>query len=560
MDNLNVLLFTSVERVNDKDKWDVERVNAYGCNFTFQDQISYSQHNLLSHEVTAKRRRSGKFGEPIIGKDGKFECPVCHKTFTEESRYFVHVGSHARYQGVTPGAFLNMITSGNVDNNPLAEISFSLQELKHVGEAGCQHLSGSNEHGSDSSKAKDLFTSNCFDGFNRPTEAWHRPADISYINSNDRPDGSHDGSEVTIYNEQASSHHVLRPNTFGCGNDYEGQNVDHGMGSKHDAVNNTVKAKDVNLNACLGTSYLPISRANNETSAALNEVSQPPFTAKCFSSSFSNNGGVSNTSSCSASTNKKGMALDVANKTPVAASTYFNASYGNSIGGGKANFFGNKNNTVAYQSNMGMRPVSSMETGPGCFASRSVHPENSDERLASSTKEQMGNMKNRACSETGFGTEACNNNSIRGFAQFSHSFTQIKPNVSSHCLLPESDTLKASNLTEGTDASLMNHLFVNRSDANCMIDSFVNRHISNNESNMSTREVIGKSRDEMQNCNDHAPGCVLQAAGSAGQNVNGPILTQDNVGSRSSMVRSIGDAPMSSTTQDQVNLAGYSWF
>jgi hypothetical protein len=279
---------------------------------------------------------------------------------------------------------------------------------------------------------------------------------------------------------------------------------------------NTVQARDVNLNGSLCTSYLPMSRANDETSAALNEANQSPFTAKCFSGNFINNGGLSSTSSCSASPNKKGMALDVANKTPVAASICFSAGYGNNIGGSKVNFFGNKNNTVAYQSNMGMRPFSTVES------------------------------------------EAYNNNNIRGFAQFSRSFTQIKPNVSSHCSLPESNTLKASNLTKGTDVSLMNGSLVNRNDANCMIDSFVNRHIINNESNMSMGEVMGKSRDEMQNCNNHVPGCVLQAAGSSGQNVSGPISTQANVGSRSSMVRFAGDAPMSSTTQDQVNLAGYS--
>jgi hypothetical protein len=255
---------------------------------------------------------------------------------------------------------------------------------------------------------------------------------------------------VTVYNEQASSHHIFRPNTFGCGNSYEGQNVDHCMGSKHGEVNNTVQARDVNLNGSLCTSYLPMSRANDETSAALNEANQSPFTAKCFSGNFINNGGLSSTSSCSASPNKKGMALDVANKTPVAASICFSAGYGNNIGGSKVNFFGNKNNTVAYQSNMGMRPFSTVES------------------------------------------EAYNNNNIRGFAQFSRSFTQIKPNVSSHCSLPESNTLKASNLTKGTDVSLMNGSLVNRNDANCMIDSFVNRHIINNESNMSMGEVMGK--------------------------------------------------------------------
>jgi uncharacterized C2H2 Zn-finger protein len=171
VDNPNVLPVTSVTfssyygDLKDTDERNVDRVNAYECqecNLTFHDQISYSHHNLSSHEVTAKRHMGGKFGEPVVGKDGKFECPVCHKTFTEESRYFGHVGLHARYQGVTPGAFLNMITSGKVDSNSLAEIAFSLQELDHVDDAGYQYLSGSNGHGSNSSKAKYIFCCKLF--------------------------------------------------------------------------------------------------------------------------------------------------------------------------------------------------------------------------------------------------------------------------------------------------------------------------------------------------------------------------------------------------------------
>ncbi|GJN15898.1 hypothetical protein PR202_gb02843 [Eleusine coracana subsp. coracana] len=571
VDNPNVLPITSVTvtsysgDLKDNDERNVDTVNAYecqNCNLTFQDQISYSEHYFSSHDLTAKRRRTGIFGEPILGKDGKIECPVCLETFAEESRYFGHVDAHARYQGLTPGAFLDKITSEKVDSNSLAEISFSLQELEHGGEAGCQHLTGSNERGNNSSKAKDLFSANCLDGFNRPNEAWHRPEEIPHIpyapnvcdvavtkvnsNPSGQPDGSRNVSEVTVYNDQASSHHVFRPNTYRCGNPYD-QIVDHGMSSKHGEVNNTVKARDVNLNSCSGTSYLPIASASNEISTALNEASQSPFAAKCFNGSFSNNVGVSSTSSCSASTNKRGMLLDVANKTPVAASTCFSASYGNNIGGDKANFIGNKKNTMVYQSNMGMQHVSSMETEAGCFASRSVNPENSDKRRASNTKEQMDSVKNRACNNTGFGTEAYNNNnSIRGFAQFSSNFTQRKSNDSSHCSLPESNTLKANNWTKGTDVSVMNGPLGNRSDVNCMRDSYVNRHIHNNDSNVSMHE--------MQNRNDPAPGHALPAAVSAGQNVNGPMSAQANVGSRSPMVRSVGDAPMSNTTQDQCDL------
>jgi uncharacterized C2H2 Zn-finger protein len=85
------------------DARNADKVNAYECqkcNLTFGDRTSYVQHHLSYHEISAKRRRTGKFGEPVVGKDGKFECPICRKTFDEESRYFGHVGSHARYEGV----------------------------------------------------------------------------------------------------------------------------------------------------------------------------------------------------------------------------------------------------------------------------------------------------------------------------------------------------------------------------------------------------------------------------------------------------------------------------
>ncbi|TVU05461.1 hypothetical protein EJB05_48626, partial [Eragrostis curvula] len=570
VDNSNVLSVTFSNysgHLKDNDERNVDTVNAYECqksNLTFQDQDSYSQHNISSHEITAKRRRTGKFGEPVVGKDGKFECPVCHKTFAEESRYFGHVGAHARYEGMTPSTFLDKITSGKVDSNSLAEISFSLQELTESselnnkasdGEAGCQHLSGSSEHGRNSSKVKELFSANCLDGFSRPNEAWRRHEDIPSVsyapstvnvavqqvtsNCNGQPDRSRNGSEVTIHNDQAGSHHVFRPNTFGTANRYQDQIVDPGMASKHGMVNNTVKARDVNLNSCLG--------------------SQPPFTAKCFSGSFNNIGGASSNSSSSAPNN-----TGVANKTFVAASTCFSGSYGKDSGGGggNSNFFGNKNNTVMYQSNMGMRPVSPVETEGGCFASHSLLSENSDKGRASNTKHQMDNIKSRASNDTGFGFEAYNNNNNmfggatqeRGFAQFSSGFAQRKPNVSSRCSLPESNMPKARNLIKGSDVNSMNRTLVNRSDVNCMRDAFANRHMSNNKSNVSMHEMMRNSNDEMQNCSDHAPGRAPPAAVSTSQNVNGRASAQGNFVACLLWFVSVGDAAVSHTSQDQCDL------
>ncbi|KAL6661682.1 hypothetical protein ACP70R_001066 [Stipagrostis hirtigluma subsp. patula] len=94
VDNSDVLPATYVT-----DERNMDTINAYECqkcNLTFSDQASYMQHHMSYHEMGAKRRRTGKFGEPVVGKDGKFECPICHKTFAEESRYFGHVGAHAR--------------------------------------------------------------------------------------------------------------------------------------------------------------------------------------------------------------------------------------------------------------------------------------------------------------------------------------------------------------------------------------------------------------------------------------------------------------------------------
>jgi len=74
-------------------------------------------------------------------------------------------------------------------------------------------------------------------------------------------------------------------------------------------------------------------------------------------------------------------------------------------------------------------------------------------------------------------------------------------------------------------------------------------------------EVMGKSNNEMQNRNnDFVPGCDPHAASRTSRNVNGLMSTQANFAGMSSAVQSVGDVPLTSTTQDQVNLTGYLGF
>ncbi|XP_062191658.1 uncharacterized protein LOC133895385 isoform X2 [Phragmites australis] len=544
----------------DKNVKNVDILNAYECrkcNLTFCDRSAYAQHHLSSHEMSAKRRKTGKFGEPVVGKDGKFECPICHKNFAEESRYFGHVGAHARYQELTPEALLDKACSGKVVSDSLAEISFSLQELTEspgqnnkisAGEAGFQHHNRSNEHGCNNSEVTELFSANCSDNFIRPIEAWRRPEEIHLItdapsvcgytndilvrcdvtvpktasNSNDQPDGSINGfAEVTVFNDQVGSDHVFRPTTLRNANHYENQIIDHGMTAPKQ-ISNTVKARDVNLNSSLDTISFPIASANNETSAAHNEANRSSFSAKCITGSFNNNDGSSSVSSCSGSTYKISSSLGTANKTSIASSRCFSASYGNDNGAVEASIFGNKNNAVVYQSDLGKRPVSPVATKADCFVSSSVQSKNSDKERASNTKERMDNMTNRTSNEVGFGAEAYNNDIFtggvteRGFAQFNNSFTHIKPNASSHGSLPEYNIMTASNLIKGSDFNCMKGSSVNRSDINSTKGSFVNRPIGNNEPNVPMHEA--------------------------------------NFGTMSSVVQSVGDVPMSSTTQDQCDL------
>ncbi|KAM0899097.1 hypothetical protein ACQ4PT_021528 [Festuca glaucescens] len=602
VDNQNALSVTAVNfsshsgnSNDDKEDGNRNPANTYQCekcNLTLHDQSAYAQHQLLFHEKRRgkRRRKSSKYGEPIVGKDGKFECPVCHKNFEEQSRYFGHVGAHARYEGLTPEAFLDKISSGKAVNYPVGELQFTLQDLsesteqnvKTPSEAASLHQNYSKEQGLDRSKVKELFSTNCSDSFNKPNEALCRPEEVTPVTdarsackygndmmdyadvtipkvatqSNDQLNGGING--FTVFSNQAGSYHAFRPTTFPSANHrYEDQIDDRSLpSSKHVEFSNTMKARDVNLNSRLDTISFPIAGVNNETSTALDEANQSSFTGKCFSASLNNNDGASTTSSCSGSNNKVPGSLGMSTGSSNAARC-ISASYGNDS---VANIFGNKNSTMAYPSNMNMRPISPVVTNVDCFASRSEHSKNSDKERAYNTKERMNITQQRTSNEAAFVIEGYGNGvytgdiTERSLAQFSNNLSHLKPNIPSSCALPESNTLTASNFMKGTNVNCINGSFVYTSDANNMEGSFVNKSISNNEPKGSAHDVMGKPSNNMQNFyNGTAPNCTPPAANTS-QNVNGVVSTQGNFGYMSTLVHSVGDVPRSSTTQDQCDL------
>ncbi|ONM02586.1 Methyl-CpG-binding domain-containing protein 8 [Zea mays] len=490
----------------------------------FQDQIgsimdkTNAQHHLAYHEMSVKRRRTGKFGEPVVGKDGKFECPICHKTFEEEPQYFGHVGSHARYEGLAPEAFLDKATSRRAANDSLAEIPFSLQELTEshgqnnkvsYGEKGFQHHNHSNKHGDNNLTAIDLFGTNYSDNFIRPNKTWGSPEEGP--SCNDAPSVSRytnfTGHADVIVSERASisnNQSVSNINGF-IFSDQPGGN--HVVRPTASADNNTVKARDVNLNSCASASTIsfPIAYANNETSAALNEANRSSSTAKCFSGSFNNNDGACSASSSCGPTNKISSSFGTSSKTQAAGSRSIGASYepyGEDCSALKANPFASKNNTSVYQYNLATQPVYAVAARADCFASGSEQTKNSDKELASSAKQRIDNVENRTSKEAGFVAEAYNSGAFnggiteKGFAQISNSFTHIKSNASGSCSLPESKTP------------------TNGSDSNCIKGSLVNR-------------------------------------ASASRNANGFMPMQANFGCMSSTVQSVVDVSVSSTSQDQ---------
>ncbi|KAF0906314.1 hypothetical protein E2562_009684 [Oryza meyeriana var. granulata] len=438
MDNQSILPVASVtfsSHSRDQDERDADATNSYECqecNLTFHGQSTYAHHLIAFHKVSPKKRKINKiakFGEPVIGKDGKFECPVCNKTFEEQSRYFGHVGAHAKYHGLTPEAFLQTF-AGKVGSDSFADLSFSLQELTGppqqnekttASEARLQHHNCSTKHGGNSTRGIDLFNSNCPDNFNgQHNQTWCRPEEIppttnapstwSYRNDvtdcadrtvprvapqpNDHMDCRISGfAEATDFNDQAGRHQVFRPSSFETANHCQGQIIDRAMAtSKHAEVNNSMKARDVNLNSCLNTISFPIATANNETSAALNDGNRSCITGKGFSGSYSNNDGAASiVLSSSGLNNKMPSSLGVADRSIAARS--FNAGYVNDNGASEANNIGNKNNTMVYQTNLTMRPVPPCDLQLGFSGQKQqIFPGYGELRPAASGSPQLGGM------------------------------------------------------------------------------------------------------------------------------------------------------------------------
>uniref|UniRef100_A0A0D3H1J1 C2H2-type domain-containing protein n=1 Tax=Oryza barthii TaxID=65489 RepID=A0A0D3H1J1_9ORYZ len=362
--NLPVASATFYSHSRDQDETVADDINSYECqqcNLTFHGQSAYAHHLITFHKVSSKRRKSNKvskFGEPVIGKDGKFECPVCNKTFEEQSRYFGHIGSHAKYQGLTPEAFLQTF-SGKVGLSSSLQVlvgSPQLNEKTTACEARSQHHDCSTKHGGNSTReAQSTWTYR-----NNEMNCADRTVPRTVPQPNDHEDCRVSGfAEATNFNDQAGRHQGFRPFSFGTTNHCQGQIIDHAVAaSKHAEVNNSMKSRDVNLNSRLNTISFPIATANNETSTALNDVNRSCITGKGFSGSFSNNDGAASIVLPSSGLNNKiSSSLGVADRSSIAARS-FNAGYVYENGASEANNIGNKNNTMVYQTSLAMRPLS----------------------------------------------------------------------------------------------------------------------------------------------------------------------------------------------------------
>ncbi|XP_042399258.1 uncharacterized protein LOC121989339 [Zingiber officinale] len=122
--------------VNDKPGCPAVAPFASSCSEPDRQIILYGAQNQrqLSHEQKrAKRRKLGKLiGDGVIIKDGKFECQFCHKVFAERHRYYGHVGTHVRYQGLSAEALLDYNSKTFCNPAPVAAPShyFSSAETK----------------------------------------------------------------------------------------------------------------------------------------------------------------------------------------------------------------------------------------------------------------------------------------------------------------------------------------------------------------------------------------------------------------------------------------------
>uniref|UniRef100_A0A0E0AWU6 C2H2-type domain-containing protein n=1 Tax=Oryza glumipatula TaxID=40148 RepID=A0A0E0AWU6_9ORYZ len=278
--NFPVASATFYSHSRDQDETVADDINSYECqqcNLTFHGQSAYAHHLITFHKVSSKRRKSNKvskFGEPVIGKDGKFECPVCNKTYEEQSRYFGHIGSHAKYQGLTPEAFLQTF-SGKVGLSSSLQVlvgSPQLNEKTTACEARSQHHDCSTKHGGNSTReAQSTWTYR-----NNEMNCADRTVPRTVPQPNDHEDCRVSGfAEATNFNDQAGRHQGFRPFSFGTTNHCQGRIIDHAVAaSKHAEVNNSMKSRDVNLYSRLNTISFPIATANNETSTALNDGKQ----------------------------------------------------------------------------------------------------------------------------------------------------------------------------------------------------------------------------------------------------------------------------------------------
>ncbi|KAG0482845.1 hypothetical protein HPP92_010929 [Vanilla planifolia] len=88
-----------------------------------------NQHLFPSPRGYAKRRKRGKtIADGVIIRDGKYECQICHRTFTERHRYNGHVGAHVRYQGLNLEALANGSSTGKgTDQSSWALVPHSLE-------------------------------------------------------------------------------------------------------------------------------------------------------------------------------------------------------------------------------------------------------------------------------------------------------------------------------------------------------------------------------------------------------------------------------------------------
>ncbi|XP_074577273.1 uncharacterized protein LOC141833685 isoform X2 [Curcuma longa] len=142
--------------VNDKPGCPAVAPFASSCSEPDRQIILYDAQNQkqLSHEQkSAKRRKLGKLvGDGVIIKDGKFECQFCHKVFAERHRYYGHVGTHVRYQGLSAEALLDDNSKTFCNPAPVAALSHDFYSAETPAESSTPitvsepHFASANMH------------------------------------------------------------------------------------------------------------------------------------------------------------------------------------------------------------------------------------------------------------------------------------------------------------------------------------------------------------------------------------------------------------------------------